>query len=70
VTVVDPMLDTPAAARELGLAPQTLCNKRSRGGGPPFVKLDGAVRYRLADLERWKADNTHVRTPVRRKAAS
>jgi predicted DNA-binding transcriptional regulator AlpA len=38
------------AAKILGLHPQTLRNKRSRGEGPPYVKLGRAVRYFEDDL--------------------
>jgi len=34
----------------LGLHPQTLRNKRSKGEGPPYYKIGRAVRYVKADL--------------------
>ena len=34
----------------LGLHPQTLRNKRSRGEGPPYYKIGRAVRYIKEDL--------------------
>lgn len=46
-------LNTKAAARYLGLSPKTLETQRSRGGGPPFVKLGSRVVYREEDLDRW-----------------
>jgi len=46
-------LDTQAAADHLGLKRQTLEAWRCRGGGPRFVKLGRAVRYRQADLDGW-----------------
>lgn len=45
------VLDTRAAAEFLGVSPRTLEGLRVRGGGVPFVKIGGAVRYRLATLE-------------------
>lgn len=48
------MVDTKVAARIVGLSPATLETKRSRGGGPPFVKYAKAVRYRVADLRAWR----------------
>jgi predicted DNA-binding transcriptional regulator AlpA len=45
------VLDTRAAADFLGVSPRTLEGMRVRGGGPRFVKIGGAVRYRLASLE-------------------
>lgn len=43
------------AARILGFSPRTLQKWRSRGDGPPFLKISsrGAVRYRRSDLEAW-----------------
>ncbi len=46
-------VDTREAARITGLAPATLNTLRSRGGGPPFMKIGRCVRYRAADLHRW-----------------
>jgi hypothetical protein len=45
------VLDTHAAADFLGVSARTLEGFRVRGGGPCFVKIGGAVRYRLASLE-------------------
>lgn len=45
------MLNTDQAASYLGLARATLEAWRTRGGGPVFVKLGKAVRYRLTDLD-------------------
>ena len=55
-----PLLDTgafstPLAADYLGLSPATLETLRSRGGGPPFVKLGRRVVYRREDLDAWLA---------------
>ncbi|MEE4303594.1 MAG: helix-turn-helix domain-containing protein [Wenzhouxiangella sp.] len=46
-------LDTIDAAHYLGLQKSTLEAWRCRGGGPQFVKLGRAVRYRQADLDAW-----------------
>lgn len=47
------VLDTRAAADFLGVSARTLEGFRVRGGGPRFVKIGGAVRYRLASLEEY-----------------
>jgi hypothetical protein len=39
------------AALRLGLSPTTLRRWRWAGKGPRFLKIGGAVRYELADLE-------------------
>ena len=48
-------LDTREAAAWAGLKPGTLATYRVRGGGPPFLRLGGLVRYTLEDLEAWLA---------------
>lgn len=45
------MLTVRQAAGYLGLAVSTLNKWRCHGGGPIFVKMGRAVRYRLDDLE-------------------
>ncbi|MFG3410463.1 helix-turn-helix transcriptional regulator [Streptomyces sp. NPDC048142] len=51
-------LMTPGQAAEyMGVAVSTLANWRCRGEGPPFVKAGKrAVRYRVADLDRWLSE--------------
>jgi len=39
------------AAEYLGLAVSTLNKWRCHGGGPAFIKMGRAVRYKQADLE-------------------
>lgn len=46
-------VDTKGAAERIGLASKTLENMRTKGGGPRFMKLGRAVRYRVADLDAW-----------------
>jgi hypothetical protein len=47
-------MDSRQAAVYLGLSANTLnCWRSRRGDGPPFVKLGGKVKYRLADLDAW-----------------
>ena len=36
----------------------TLATWRSRGCGPPFVKIGGKVLYRVTDIETWENKNT------------
>jgi len=47
------VVNETAAAQNLGLAVSTIQKLRLRGGGPKFLKLGRAVRYRVADLESW-----------------
>ena len=45
------LLTVEQAAIYLGLARSTLNKWRCHGGGPTFIKLGRAVRYRQEDLE-------------------
>jgi predicted DNA-binding transcriptional regulator AlpA len=45
------VFDTEGAAQYLGLSPATLSTRRTRGGGPVFVKLGRSVRYLRRDLD-------------------
>lgn len=47
------MLTERLVAELLNVSPSTLRKWRSEGGGPPFVKLCGAIRYRDGDLRVW-----------------
>lgn len=51
-------------AHEWGLAPKTLDNWRSRRVGPPFVKLNGAVRYSRQACARWLREQQAGGTPA------
>lgn len=44
------LLNTKDAARYLAVSTVTLARWRSQGLGPRWAKLEGSVRYRLADL--------------------
>ncbi len=46
-------LTTAQAAEALSLSKSTLDNWRSQGRGPSYIKVGGAVRYRIADIESW-----------------
>lgn len=58
-------MNTREAAAFLGLKPMTLRWYRSKGGGPRFIKGPKFVKYRLADLEVWKAARERVCTSTR-----
>jgi predicted DNA-binding transcriptional regulator AlpA len=56
----DEYLDTKALAARMGFSTSFFAKLRWIGGGPPFVKFGGAVRYRWADVQKWT--NERVRT--------
>jgi predicted DNA-binding transcriptional regulator AlpA len=60
---VEPLKNTNEAAEVLTFKPQTLRSMRSKGGGPPFIKLSSnRVAYRPEDLERWVRERTRRST--------
>ncbi|MEW6490299.1 MAG: helix-turn-helix domain-containing protein [Thermodesulfobacteriota bacterium] len=46
------------AASQLGMTVRALQNWRSRGEGPPYIKLGRSVRYSPEALERYVAERT------------
>ena len=65
------LLNTSQAADYLdGLyAPASLESMRTRGGGPPFRKLNGRVFYLPEDLDAWLAETRPVRSTAEYRAA-
>jgi excisionase family DNA binding protein len=55
-------LITKEAADYLGLKKSTLEAWRTRGGGPTFLKIGRAVRYRLSDLDLFANNSAHQHT--------
>ena len=53
VAASEVLLTPKQAAQLLNLSTSWLAKQRGKGGGPPYLKFDGAVRYRLADLQQW-----------------
>jgi predicted DNA-binding transcriptional regulator AlpA len=47
------MLREREVAEQLGVSERTLQGWRWRGGGPPFVRIGGAVRYEPAEVRVW-----------------
>ena len=56
------LLNTIEAAEALRLAAGTLEKLRTYGGGPRYVKLGRAVRYRREDLDAWLSDRLIANT--------
>jgi hypothetical protein len=47
------IVDTPAAARLVGVSPRTLEKHRIYGTGPNYSKIKGRVCYAIGDLTEW-----------------
>ena len=47
------LLTAKQAARYLSISTKWLANQRWQGTGPKFIKVGGAVRYRVSDLEQF-----------------
>ncbi len=67
VTKPSPLLLTEReACSYLGVSRSFLAKSRMNGPlrgqtpGPPFIKLGRAVRYSIADLDRWVAEHRHL----------
>jgi len=54
--------DTPGAALRLGVSPRTLSDYRLRGGGPKWVRIARAIRYRADWLDQWADDKAVTST--------
>ena len=53
---------TEEAAKKMKLAKSTLEAWRSRGGGPVYIKMGRAVRYRDEDIEAFLNENVRKNT--------
>ena len=52
---VEQLLDLPALAEYVQLAPSTIRQLRTAGDGPRAIRLGGSVRWRRADVDQWIA---------------
>jgi predicted DNA-binding transcriptional regulator AlpA len=57
------LLETRDAAEELGLSPRTLEGWRRRREGPPYLKFGRRVKYRIEDIETYKATRLSANLP-------
>jgi DNA-binding transcriptional MerR regulator len=67
----DRLLSTSEAAHYLGLDPGTLKRWRTKGGGPPFMKVSAnRARYSFEALKTWAAERTRRNTAEDRGRAA
>ena len=52
------------------VSPRTLERWRCFGGGPPFLKINGRILYRLEDIEAFEAEQVRQSTPRGRRSGS
>ena len=51
------LINDKEAARRVGVSVAWFQQKRTTGGGPPYIKIGKSVRYRISDLNHWFALN-------------
>lgn len=56
---VETLLTPAEVAEKLRTTVGNLARKRSMHTGPPYIKVDGSVRYRWSDLSAWLDERTH-----------
>jgi hypothetical protein len=64
------LFNTRRAAAHCNLSPRSLEKRRVKGGGPHFLRLGGAVRYQLKDLDLWIASSRRRTTSEKPPAAA
>ena len=58
-----PLVLTPKqAAALLNLSTSWLAKQRLKGGGPPYIKMGGAVRYNATILQEWMKGKQRLST--------
>lgn len=57
-----PVLTPKQAAELLNLSTSWLAKQRLNGGGPPYIKMGGAVRYNAAVLQEWMKGKQRLST--------
>jgi predicted DNA-binding transcriptional regulator AlpA len=58
----DQVLTPKQAAAFLNLSTSWLAKQRLKGGGPPYIKMGGAVRYSAAALQEWMRGKQRLST--------
>ena len=58
----DGLKDTHQAAAYLQCSASFLEKRRCFGGGPVYVRIGRAIRYRISDLDAWVAKQAHSNT--------
>ena len=56
------VLTPKQAAAMLNLSTSWLAKQRLKGGGPPYIKMGGAVRYSAGTLQEWMKGKQRLST--------
>jgi predicted DNA-binding transcriptional regulator AlpA len=56
------ILTPKQAAAVLNLSTSWLAKQRLKGGGPPYIKMGGAVRYNASILQEWMRGKQRLST--------
>ena len=56
------ILTPKQAAAVLNLSTSWLAKQRLKGGGPPYIKMGGAVRYNATTLQEWMKGKQRLST--------
>ena len=64
------LLREKEVAEIYGISVRTLQKWRCTGGGPPFVKANRSIRYRMEEIESYLDLNTHSTTSSYSSSAS
>jgi hypothetical protein len=56
------VLTPKQAAAQLNLSTSWLAKQRLKGGGPPYIKMGGAVRYNATTLQEWMKGKQRLST--------
>ncbi len=57
----DDLVPVKELAAEIRVSPATVYGWRTRGEGPPAIKVGGQLRFRRSEINRWLEDNSERR---------
>jgi len=60
--IVRSLFAVKQAAAVLNLSTSWLAKQRLKGGGPPYIKMGGAVRYNASILQEWMRGKQRLST--------
>ena len=58
------LLNGKDLAKRWRMSDKTLQKQRYLKIGPPYIKINSCVRYKLSDIELYEKNNTHLKNPT------